>query len=59
VSNWWRQEKALTGSPLPLGNVRAPSLPVSGALAVLLEALLLLAEVLLILNENHGGYVAR
>jgi hypothetical protein len=42
---------------LPLGNIGTPSLPVGGALAVRFEALLLFAEVLLILNENHGGCV--
>ena len=43
----------LTCCPLSLGNIGTPSLPVGGALAVLLEALFLFAEVFLILNENH------
>ena len=43
----------LTCCPLSLGNVGTPSLPVGGAFAVLLETLLLFAEVFLILNENH------
>jgi len=46
-------QRRLTGCPLPLGDIGSPSLPVSGAIAVLFEALLLFAEVLLILNENH------
>jgi hypothetical protein len=44
---------------LPLGYIGSPSLPVSSALAVGAEALLLLAEVLLVLNEDHGGCVGR
>ena len=44
-----------TSCPLPFSKVCAPFLPVGGALAVLLEALLFLAEILLILNENHDG----
>ena len=42
---------------MSLGNIRAPSLPVSGALAVGLETLFLFAKVFLILNEDHGDYV--
>lgn len=49
----------LTRCPLAFGNIGPPSLPVSGAFAVLLEALFLFAEVFLILNENHGDYVSR
>jgi hypothetical protein len=40
---------------LPFGYIRTPSLPVGRALAVGLEALLFFAEVLLVLNEDHGG----
>ena len=51
--------RGLTSGPLPLGNVWSPSLPVGFAIAVLLEALFLLAEVFLILNENHAVCTSR
>lgn len=45
----------LTGSPLPLGNVRAPFLPVALAFAVLFQTLLLFAEVLFLsVDDDHG-----
>jgi hypothetical protein len=50
-------QEGLTCGPLPLGYVGTPSLPVSSALAVGSETLFLLAEVLLVLNEDHGGRV--
>ena len=43
----------LTSCPLPLGNIRAPFLPVRGVFFVLLETLFFFAEVFLVLNKNH------
>jgi len=43
------------GSPLPFGGVASPSLPVLLAFAVLLQTFLLLAEVLVVIDNDHGG----
>lgn len=44
-----------TGRPLSLGHVGPPSLPVAAALAVLLQTLFLLGEVLVLVDQHHGG----
>lgn len=42
------------GCPLPLSNVGTPFLPVLGPLTVFFQALLFLAEVFVMINDNHG-----
>lgn len=44
-----------TCCPLPLGHVGTPSLPVAGTLSIFLEALLLLGEILVLVDQHHGG----
>ena len=51
--------KGRTSCPLPLGKIGSPFLPVSGAFTILLKAFFLLAEILLVLNEDHGGSSTR
>jgi hypothetical protein len=47
----------LTSSPLSLGDVGTPFLPVLGSLAVLLQTLLFLAENLGVVDVDHGDAV--
>jgi hypothetical protein len=47
------EECKLTCCPLSLCDIGTPSLPIGGAFTVLFQALFLLTEVFLILNENH------
>lgn len=49
-----REEGIVTCRPLSFGNVGTPLLPVLGSLAILLEALLLLGEILVAVEDNHG-----
>lgn len=44
----------LTGRPLTFCNIGTPFLPVPLPCAILLESFLLLTEVLVIIDENHG-----
>ena len=58
-----REARSPTCSPLPLGNVGTPFLPVLDAIAVLLQTLLLLGEVLVAVEHDHvaerGGRTRR
>lgn len=49
------RQQLRTCSPLPLGNIGPPFLPVFGSLAILLEASLLLRKILVAVEDNHGG----
>jgi hypothetical protein len=51
--------KGRTSCPLPLGKIGSPFLPIGGAFAILLKTFFLLAEILLVLNEDHGGNSTR
>lgn len=44
-----------TGCPLSLGHIGTPSLPVFGAITILLQTLLLLGEELVLVDQHHGG----
>lgn len=46
-------------SPLALGNIRPPLLPIFRALAVFFETLLLLGEVLVSIEHNHPAAICR
>lgn len=54
-----RRQSRLTRSPLPLGGVGTPLLPVLLAQLVVLEALLLCTEIVAFLNCNHGREVGK
>src|SRR5271156_2532725 len=41
--------------PLPLCNIRAPPLPIPLSFAILLETFLLLAEIFVIVSNDHVG----
>jgi hypothetical protein len=47
-------EQKRTCGPLPFGDIGAPFLPVLCAIAVLLEPPLLLGEVLVVIENDHG-----
>jgi hypothetical protein len=44
---------------LSLCHIRTPFLPVFGALTVLLEPLLLRAEIFVVIDDNHGRWWSR
>lgn len=43
-----------TSCPLPFGDVGAPMLPIAGTFAVLFQPLLLLSEILMVVDQDHG-----
>jgi len=47
------------GSPLPLGGVASPFLPVLLSFAVFFQTLLLLAEVLVVIDDDHGKFCSK
>jgi len=42
------------GRPLPFSDVRTPPLPVFDAIPIFLEPLLLLTQILVVVDHNHG-----
>jgi hypothetical protein len=49
----WRQGRH-TSRPLPLCNIWAPFLPVSGTLAIFFQSLFFLGEVFVFIDQDHG-----
>jgi hypothetical protein len=49
------EETMRTGGPLSLSNIGTPFLPVLGSLAILFEAPLLLGQVFVTVEDDHGG----